>query len=345
MTKRTKRIRKTLFKKIKKTKTLRNHFGGSDSNANINSTINSNINTTSEKFERSDPQNGAIDVMPSDIQRNNVSDKISNIATNAVGYLSEKGSRLLKSSSHSIPNIGLFDTINKGSVLAIEKLNDALGNQELKQTVGQAASETADKIGELFSVVNKPFENPEFKANANVALENASEGAELALKAMDKPIDEALDKLGEAGTKAISGAASGAVRVGTDVMAAIPGIGAIVEMGKIANDASKSASTVIEAGSDAVDAAAEFYENTKKNIAILEENRSLADSIASRANKSVASFKRPLTNFPLTNLSLTNLPLSNIDNLAKPILKKGGGRTRKGALHCKAKTKRVRFSI
>ena len=83
--------------------------------------------------------------------------------------------------------------------------------------------------------INDKFDNPEFKKELSESIDNAADVAEITIKAMDKPIDAAIVKLNDAGTKAASGIGAGAIKVGTDMLGAIPGFGAIIDLGKIIN--------------------------------------------------------------------------------------------------------------
>jgi hypothetical protein len=344
MNKRQKRSKKNGYKhKNSRTRTKRQYggrqYGGNDVNEN-------------ESGIKNEERKGIID---------NIGNKASDIASNAAGYLSNKGLRLFgleKSGDHSesVSNINIGENLNnkieeitnvasgvisdvskianKGSAVLLENVNDVLGSSKVNETVSEAASETAEIGKKLFENINEKFDNPEFKEDAKEALENTAQYSEIALKAMDKPINEAVDKLNEAGTKAFAGVASGSVKVLTDTMAAVPGVGAVVEMGKIINDASKAASAVVEAGSEAVETVSDFYIDTKKNMEEqmeqLEEKKSEALNISKRTGNSISEFQDPL------KLN---------DGINSSDLKKGGKKTRKGFLKQKSKTKRVRFAI
>jgi hypothetical protein len=262
------------------------------------------------------------------------------------------------------------EKISQLPVASLQTINNYLKSPVIKTTISEAASETANRIEDLISTATKPFENPAFQADAKVALEKASIGADTLLKAMDKPIDAAIDKLNDAGEKALSGIASGTVKAASDAVAAVPGVGTLVELPKIADDISKAAGTVIEAGSDAIETASEFYETTKGNFEAeqkkLENLSKQAFDTEKRINSSINDFTRvpnipslpqvgslPTVgslpqveaSLPEVEASLPQGPTPIRGGKTKSILKKNDAKTRKGHSNRKSSTKRVSFFI
>jgi hypothetical protein len=58
----------------------------------------------------------------------------------------------------------------------------------------------------------------------------------------------------------------GIIKVVTDAMAAVPGLGALMEIGKIANDVSKAVRDAAEAGSNATTAASKAVFDVTENV-------------------------------------------------------------------------------
>ena len=248
-------------------------------------------------------------------ESNDVDTKINEISDGASGIVSD------------VKNV--FD---KGSAAIIENINDVLVSPKVGESLNEAAEETAEIGEKLLENFNEKFESPEFKEEAKIALDNAADYANIAVEAMDEPINKAVDQLNEAGTKAASGAISGIIKVGTDALAAVPGAGAIIEIGKIANDASKAVGDVASASSQAASTISKVVEETGKNLDEgldkLDEKKKEAMQISNRTNKSIKSFENP------------------IGNSVKTIGKTGGAhKTKRRLLKRKAKSKRVRFSI
>ena len=213
--------------------------------------------------------------------------------------------------------------------------------------MNETAAETAEISEKLLENFNEKLSTPKMKEETKEALDNAAEYADIAVEAMDEPINKAVDQLNEAGTKALSGVVSGLIKVGTDALAAVPGAGAIIELGKMANDATAAAGDVVEATSDVTSTLSKVVEETSKNIdegldKLHQEKEDLTpdtplntdinlkqlnkegSSISNRVDKSINQFEKPVSSAPVLT---------------------GGKKTRRKFLNRKGKTKRVRFSI
>jgi hypothetical protein len=177
---------------------------------------------------------------------------------------------------------------------------------------------------------------------------------------LDEPLNKAVDELNEAGTKAASGAVSGLVKVGTDALAAVPGAGAIVEVGKIVNDASRAIGDVSSAASEATSTVSKVIEETSKNInegiEKLEEKKeglnSSMNSITPNMNLTPDINFKPEVSFNKLNkegLNVSNRVDKSINQFENPVssapVLTGGKKTRKKFLKSKGKSKRVRFAI
>jgi hypothetical protein len=281
-------------------------------------------------FEEKKKTNGVFDI---------ISDKLSNYTNNVAGYVSDKGLRLLGlqpiKEAETVADVNVITpetnfispevvkVFDKGSAALIGQINNVLGSPEVETSITEAADKTAE-IGErLLTKVNDTISTPEMKEQTKEVLDNVSDYAEIAVESMDEPINKAVDELNKAGTKAASGIATGVIKVGTDAMAAIPGIGAIIELGKMANDVSAAAGDVVEAASDATSTISNVIEESSKNInegvAELAEKKKEATEISNRTNQSLESFENP-------------------------IVTKGGRKTRRKN-RTNMKSKRVRFFI
>jgi ABC-type transporter Mla subunit MlaD len=246
-----------------------------------------------------------------------VDEKINELSESASGLISnakEIGSDIVK----------VFD---KGSAAIVGQINDVLESPKIENSVREAAEETAEIGEKLLKKFNDKLSTPEFKEETKEALENVADYAEITIKAMDEPVNDAVDKLNEAGTKAASGAVTGLIKVSTDAMAAVPGAGAIVELGKIVNDTSAAVGDVVEAATDATSTVSKVIQETSENINEsldkLEEKKKEGEKILSRTNKSIKSFESPATSF----------------------ISGGGRKTKRKLFKHKGKSKRVRFAI
>ena len=284
-----------------------------------------------------------------------VGDKATNFLKKALGYVEDKGLRLLKlkrmepneetventnkvddtinNATEGLTKIGskigsdVVNVVDKGSAAIIENINDVLENPAVGKTVNDAAGDLAQTGTKLLQNFNNSVNTPEFKAATKVALDSASEIAEVVVQASEKPVNDAVDILSDAGEKAASGVASGAIKVGTDAMAAVPFYGAIVEAGKIANDVSTSAGDVVEAGTQAVSAITEIVEKTSENInegldkleEVKQQGEHVSNSMANVSNSmAMPSVNMPSVNMPSVKNPLT-IPSVNMPSVKNPI--------------------------
>jgi hypothetical protein len=251
--------------------------------------------------------------------------EVSEINKSASGLLSEAneiGADIVK----------VFD---KGTAAVVGNINDVLQSQKIEGSISEAAEETAEIGEKLLDKFNEKLNTPELKEKTTEALKNVSDYTEIVLDSMNEPINKAVDQLNEAGTKAASGAISGLIKVSTDALAAVPGFGAIIELGKIANDASAAVGDVAEAASDATTTISKIVEETSSNIDEelnkLDEKKRQAKQIANRTSRTIETFENP------------------IGKTINKVNTYGGARlhnkTKRKLFKNKAKSKRVRFNI
>lgn len=269
-----------------------------------------------------------------------IGNKISNIASSTGKTIGDTGLKIIgleridksveeENSSKKIGDAAygivsdVGNVVDKTGAAIIENVNEVLGSDIAKQTTEQAAQQTADIVKDSAEKFNEALNDPEVKAEVEEAIENAGEVAEIVLKAAKKPLDEAIDIAAESTKKASSAAVSGAIKVGTDALSAIPFWGAIIDLGKMVNDGSSAASAVVEAGSEAVEGASDAFietkENVEKGLKELEEKKRMSEQISNRTIKSINDYENPIT------------------------YQKAG--TRRRLLKRKTKSKRVRFAI
>jgi ABC-type transporter Mla subunit MlaD len=225
---------------------------------------------------------------------------------------------------------------NQTAADTIGNVNEVLGSPQLNETVQQAAKNTTILSENLLENFNDAINSPEMKQETAEALNNIGDYTEIAVEALDKPLDKAIDELNEAGTKAASGAISGVIKVSTDAVAAVPYLGAVVELGKIVNDGSKAIGSVIEAGSETIETVSDLYTDTAKGIdkgiKELEKKKREAEDIRDRTEKSIQKFTQPINN------------ISSIPGKSK-VPTGGSKKTKKRLLGRKGKSKRVRFAL
>jgi methyl-accepting chemotaxis protein len=292
--------------------------------------------------------------------------------TNDTAKVDEKIGEISDAASGLVSNakgIGadVLNVFDKGSAAVIGQINDVLESPKIENSITEAAGETAEIGTKLLDKFNERLSTPEFKEAAKVAIDNAADYTNIVVEAMDEPIDNAIDQLNEAGTKAAAGVVSGAVKVGTDALAAVPGAGAIVEVGKIVNDASKAVGDVAEAASDATSTISKVVGETSANIDEgldkLNETKNKINEVTNKVNETtdkIPSFndvsldkmtpstpqesKKVLDNLKQQGGTILNRTNKSLDDFENP-LKKTGGKTKRRLFKRKAKSKRVRFAI
>lgn len=273
--------------------------------------------------EINDEREGIIDILKN---------KVYGLASSAISTVEDAGLKIaglerIDNKQEQSSDIG--NAANQAATTAINNINEVLGSSAVKDTVTQAGKDTADIIGNLAQSFNQALNDPVVKQEVEEAINNAGEISSVMVDAAREPFNKAVDVAAEAIPQATGAAISGAVKVGTDALAAIPGVGGVIEVGKIINDSSKAASSVIEAGSEAIESASDLFLETKANMEkgmqALEEKKRLAEQISNRTTRSINQFENP------------------IQTMATQM---GGKRKSKHRLlKRKYKTKRVRFAI
>ena len=362
----------------KKTRKYKKYYGGS-------------VELSNPESVKEDKTEGVIDI---------IGNKLSGYTGRMIDYGKEKGLRLLglqtiKPNVESQPNeesqkidetlnqateglsnategiskIG-SDVVNiadKASAAIIENINE-LQSPEVGKSVTEAASDIAETGTKLLSEFNKVANTPEFKQQTKVAIDNAAEIAEIAIQAADKPITEAVDVLNEAGEKAVAGVASGAVKAATDVAAAVPFYGSIIDMGKMVNDVTAAAQDVVEASTSATEAVSKAVKETSDNIneglEKLEAAKQKVDNLSSsipqmpstppvpkidgkNIQKQMVQAAGGLKKINNEKYQVAGRIIDSINEFKDPInfsIMKGG-KTKKHYIKSKGKSKRVRFNL
>lgn len=164
----------------------------------------------------------------------------------------------------------------------------------IQASVDQAAQESAAIAHAYAKRLNEALDDPAVKQDLIQAIEHLGDLGEVALQSAEKPLERAIEMSVHSGTKVMAAAASGAMKVGTDLMAAIPGVGAVIEVGKILNDGSKAASTMVEAAADFAETATETFaettDNLKQGMRELEERKKQTADISQRTQRSIQHF-------------------------------------------------------
>jgi hypothetical protein len=176
----------------------------------------------------------------------------------------EQDSRL-KQAGRTAANI-----LNKGLGIILNQVNTVLAAPGVQTTVDVEAARATELVTDIFSRVAEKLKDPKLQEQARLAGDELAIYAKILVEAMREPLTELVGILSQAGLKATSAITVGIIKVVTDAMAAVPGVGAVIEVGKIANDVSRAVGDAAEAGSNATTAASkaafDITENVKQGL-------------------------------------------------------------------------------
>ena len=172
----------------------------------------------------------------------------------------EQDSRL-KQAGRTAANI-----LNKGLGIILNQVNTVLAAPGVQTTVDAEAERATELVTDIFSRVAEKLQDPKLQEQARLAGDELAIYAKILVDAMREPLTELVGILSQAGLKATSAIIVGIVKVVTDAMAAVPGLGAVIEVGKIANDVSRAVGDAAEAGSDATTAASKAVFDITENV-------------------------------------------------------------------------------
>lgn len=158
------------------------------------------------------------------------------------------------------------DILNKGLALVLRQVNTVLAGSGVQTTVDAEAARATELVTDIFSRVAEKLSDPKLQEQARLAGDELAIYAKILVDAMREPLTELVGILSQAGLKATSAITVGIIKVVTDAMAAVPGVGAVIEVGKIANDVSRAVGDAVEAGSDATTAASKAVFDITENV-------------------------------------------------------------------------------
>jgi hypothetical protein len=271
-----------------------------------------------------------------------VSSDIKETAADVASDVKETANKLAsdtKEIGNSVVN-NVVEVADKGSAAVVGQINEVLTSPIVGETLDQATATTAAVVGEKLNniataagdvveesldIFNKKINDPKLQAEVEQTMDTVSDLAEIGVNALDKPLNKAIDKLNDAGTKAASGIGVGAVKVATNMLSAAPGLGAVIALGRIVNNGAEALENVSGAFSDAASTAAE---------------------VVSAASDNISHDVKELGNKKKESATITNRTADSINKFENPSTTSGGGhRTMRNMAKRGGKTKRVRFSL
>jgi len=281
-------------------------------NTNSNETTNANENTDASQESQDDiiPKEGIVD-MATDALKNSGSYVAQKIAR-MLGYEPINSDESNDGSNNQEMDNMLSNGKNIASKIAtdilhladdtvepiIDSLNDLLGSTKTGQSLSNAGNNVVNVFYTLLKDFNDSLNRPLLREQFEAAINILAEYAKIFVGAMDGPLDETMDLLNKAVTKAVTGLSSGAIKVASSAVSAVPYVGSIVGVGEMVNNGSKAVGSVFNAGTEAVEAVSLFLgktsENIKKPLEELEEKQKESAEILSRTQGAIQDFKSPL---------------------------------------------------
>jgi len=188
---------------------------------------------------------------------------------------------------------GMVSTL---SANALHQINEFLLDPTVQRSLHETLQKTSIILKNLVQNINAALSDPQLKEETKIALENVADYVGIFVQAMDGPLNDIIDTLNRSGTKALSAALAGLIKVLTDMAAAVPGFGAFMELGKMANDASAAAGDVVEAATNTTSAISQAISDTSENfqqgLEALHQKKQEAAQIANRTQQSMRRFMR-----------------------------------------------------
>jgi len=158
------------------------------------------------------------------------------------------------------------DILNRGLGLVLKQVNIVLASPGVQTSLDAEAARATELVTDIFSRVAEKLRDPKLQEQARLAGDELAVYAEILVEAMREPLTELVGVLSQSGLKATSAITVGIIKVVTDAMAAVPGLGAVMEIGKIANDVSRAVGDAAEAGSNATTAASKALFDVTENV-------------------------------------------------------------------------------
>ena len=179
-------------------------------------------------------------------------------------YYGGEGPVIKEHNSETINNINANLASLDSKLGTVKSTVDDLNEKSasLKKSVSNGLGSVS---GGMFNFFSNGLKNIVERIGENT-LEQGGEAATLIMRAAKKPLEEAAGTFNKLGEDAAKNAAVGAVNVVTDVAAAVPGLGAMVEAGKIATDLATTASKSVKILEKAVDTAGDVMDKTQQNL-------------------------------------------------------------------------------
>lgn len=221
---------------------------------------------------------------------------------------------------------------SRAAATVLEPVKDFAESALVKESVTEMAKDTVDALKDNLEIFNDALNKPEVKEEIIEGIKTASVYGDALVEASKEPINNFAENIAEEVPNIAAAVVPGAVKVGTDFAGAIPGVGAVIDVLKAANDGAAAFEKTVEATTNIIDSAADTINETKENydkvMEELEEKKQLANKISNRTTQSINEFTSPLDKFK-----------NQTEQAA------GKRKTKRRLIKRKVKSKRVRFAF
>ena len=234
-----------------------------------------------------------------------------NVGSNVSAGVANVGSNVGTNINTGISNVSA-GVANVGS-----SLSDTFANV-VKNGIKGIRNFTSQVVGEL----NQKAANPNFDKE----VEKFSNTLGIVVKAARQPILESIDTLDAAGQKAAKGIGKGAINVGVDLAATIPGLGAAIESAKVLTDVTTAAAIVTDSVKTGAQTLNKVIKETDDNVKKITD----LDNFVPKVNIDVPKVDNLMPKVNIDVPKVDNLiPKVNIDvpkvNYANAVNKQKGG--------------------
>lgn len=172
---------------------------------------------------------------------------------------------------HDSPTLNyLGDTLNDVNS-KVSALNSGIStvNEKIDETKDVVQNTVANGIGKVTTGVYNVAKNVMSGLAESLDIDDVKQGsvaAGILIDAATIPILESEKVLFNLAENVATNAGISAVKIGTDVLTAIPGVGAVMEFPKLANDITNMVSQGVGLGSELLNITGHIVDETKKNV-------------------------------------------------------------------------------
>ena len=158
------------------------------------------------------------------------------------------------------------ELLDIATTAVLQKANTFLENSGVESAVDAEADKATKKVTSMFNRITEILADPELQQAAARTGKEVGDYTTILIDAMREPLSELAVVVAEADLNATGAILAGIIKVVTDAMAAVPGLGAVIEFGKISNDVAGATGDVVHSGTTAVTAASRFIYEITQNI-------------------------------------------------------------------------------